>query len=232
MGREIFTPSSASDLKIVLSVLAVSLLAVALALLLPGGRPPDRVPKLPWKISVNADGYSSVFGVTLGKTSLAEAQQILGAKAKINLFVSPNGQYSVEGYFERLYLSGIKADLVVTVEILQPEAAAMFQRGLRVSQLGSGARKVKLTADDQFALLKTPISHITYLPATDLDAELIANLFGEPARKQPEETGVIHWLYPDKGLDIALNPNGKEVFQYVPPSQFEQLLVPFDQPGG
>ena len=214
--------------KIALILAATGIAAVAITLLLPSGRPPDEDPRLPWKITVQADGYSSVFGITLGKTTLAEAQRTLEMEAKINLFVSPTESYSVEGYFERLYLSGIKADMVVVMDISHSDAAMLFRRGLRVSKLGSGTRKISLAPEDRSAVLHLPIGHITYLPATDLDAELIKNLFGEPTHKQLETNGVTHWFYPDKGLDIALNPNGKEVFQYVSPSQFGTLLAPFN----
>ena len=49
--------------------------------------------------------------------------------------------------------------------------------------------------------------------------------FGEPA-EQIQATGVTHYLYPDKGLVVALHENSKEVIQYVHPARFEQLSQP------
>jgi len=43
-----------------------------------------------------------------------------------------------------------------------------------------------------------------------------------------EATGITHWLYPDRGLDIAVNPDGREVFQYVMPARFNELLEPLE----
>ena len=214
--------------KLVLLVTTASLLAVALALLLPGGRVPDEFPKLPWQISLDENGDSSVLGVTLGKTTLGEVQEAYGAEAKINLFASSEQEYAVEAYFERLFLSGIKADLIFALDLSQPEAEHMYQRGLRVSKLGSGARKVDLAPQDRQTLLGKPVSHITYLPAADLEPELLSNLFGEPSRRITAKTGITHWLYPEKGLDIALNPDGKEIFQYISPGRFSQLLAPLE----
>lgn len=217
--------------KLVIVIATMSLLAVAVAVFLPGGRAPDEFPKLPWKINLDQDGNSSVFGITLGQTTLGEAQAVFGAEAKINLFASSDQDYAVEAYFERLFLSGIKADLILTLDLPQQEADRIYQRGLRVSKLGSGARKVDLAPQDQRAMLDKPIGHITYLPAADLEPKLLSNLFGEPARRLPGKTGITHWLYPEKGLDIALNPDGKEVFQYVRPARFAQLLAPLNNRG-
>ena len=215
--------------KLVAFVATLSLLAIALAVFLPGGRNPDEFPKLPWKIHLDSEGNSRVLGVTLGRTTLAEAQEAFGAEAKINLFAPPDRHYAVEAYFERLFLSGIKADLVLTLDLPQQEAAQIYRRGLRVSKLSSGSRKVDLSPEDRLAMLQRPISHITYLPAADLEPELIGNLFGEPARRISGKTGATHWLYPEKGLDIAVNPDGQEVFQYVPPARFAQLVNPLEQ---
>ena len=48
--------------------------------------------------------------------------------------------------------------------------------------------------------------------------------YGEPAERITEsETGVVHWIYPESGLAIGLNPDGKELFQYVQPGQIDDL---------
>ena len=41
-----------------------------------------------------------------------------------------------------------------------------------------------------------------------------------------EEPGVVHWLYPVKGLDVVVREEGKEVLQYVAPREFERLARP------
>ena len=147
----------------------------------------------------------------------------------MNLFLSPQGEYAIEAYFQRLFLSGLRADLVLALDVEQQQAAEIFNRGLRISKLGSGAKKVDMTTSDQDMLAEAKISLITYLPATDLEEEIIRRHFGEPQQKISEtKSGIVHWLYPEKGLDIGVNPDGKEVFQYVRPSEFEELVKPLD----
>lgn len=213
------------DRKIILTLLAIILVVLAAAILLPGGRSVDTQPKLPWQIDVS-QGEVEVFGMHLGVTTLSEAQRLLGAEAEVTLFRSEAGQLAAEAYFQRASLSGLRADFILSMAVDQETSADMFERGLRISKLGSGTRKVELSAADRQQLLATPMSHITYIPATDLAPELIARQFGQPDEKISEADGIEHWLYPHKGLDIAINPEGKEVLQYLQPRNFDQATAP------
>jgi hypothetical protein len=215
------------DRKIGFGLLLITLVAIAVAILSPGGRTVDPNPKLPWMIEVDAQGESHVFGLTLGESTLADAREAFQEQGKMNLFLSPQGEYAIEAYFQRLFLSGLRADLVLALDVGQQQAAEIFDRGLRISKLGSGAKKVDMTTPDKDLLAEKKIALITYLPATDLEEEIIRRHFGEPQQKISEKkSGIVHWLYPEKGLDIGVNPDGKEVFQYVRPAEFEELVKP------
>lgn len=217
--------------KLILGILGATLIALAAAILLPGGRTVDKDPKLPWLITVEPSGALSVFGLTLGETTLDEVRDLFHEQGKINLFFSPEmDTYAIEVYFQRIFLSGLRADMVFTLDIDNSTASKMYERGLRISKISSGAKKIDLAAEDQDALKQAKISHITYIPAADLDDKLVASRFGEPSeRLQEQGTDITHWLYPDKGLDIAVNPDGKEIFQYITPKNFDQVIKPLGQ---
>ena len=204
------------------------MIAVALAILLPGGRTVDEHPRLPWLIQVDEKGDSTIFGLTLGRSSLAEAQEAFQEQGKTNLFVSPDQGFYFETYFKGLYLDGIRADMVFSLEVDEAIAPQLYDRGLRISRLGDGTRKVELAQPDLGLLGQARVVHITYIPGTNLEPDLIAARFGEPARQIVEDSGITHWLYPELGLDIAVNPDGKEIFQYVIPSRFSELLEPLE----
>ncbi|MCP3866730.1 MAG: hypothetical protein GY703_01250 [Gammaproteobacteria bacterium] len=214
--------------KIFLGILGATLLALALAVFLPGGRTVDQHPKLPWLIQIDPEGFPTIFGLTLEKSTLADAREIFQQKGKTNLFVSPDNELAFETYFEKLYLSGLRASMVLTLSVDDQTATRIYERGLRISQLGTGSKKVKLAEPDVEALGQAPVAHITYIPGSNLEPELIANRFGEPQRRIGEASGVTHWLYPDRGLDIAVNPDGKEVFQYISPANFHKLVQPLE----
>ncbi len=214
------------DRSTILAILGLTSIALIIAILAPGGKTPDPNPKLPWLIEIDPSGSSRVFGLTLGKSTLSHARSTLGSEGTANIFVSPNDKISLEAYFNRLYISGIKADMVLSLSLRPETLNAMYKRGIRISQLGGGSKKVTLAPEDMATVATAVIELITYLPAAKLDQELISNRFGKPHSVIREKSGIEHWLYPERGLDIALNPEGKEVFQYVNPARFNQVMEP------
>jgi len=222
------------DRKIVLYVLgAVALGFIGFMMMIPEERN-NGVVRLPWLVTVDPRGRTQVFGFRIGETTLADIRDALGEEGEINLFSHParEDRYFVEVYFDQIYLEGLRADFVITLDAGQEPLKAMYERGLRISQLGSGGKKVKLAPADIDALKQHPIRAITYLPWKSLDAEILKNRFGEPTRMLREDTGVTHWLYPAKGMDIGLDENGGVVIQYVNPAEFAAIMAPLLNPSG
>ena len=216
------------DRKIILYLLGAAVLGfIGIMMMMPQERD-DGVVRLPWLVSVDPDGRTQVFGFRIGVTTLADIRIAFGEEGKINLFSHPDRdeRFSVEAYFDQMYLNGLRADFVISIDSVQTELQAMYERGLRISQLASGGKKVKLKPEDIALLERNPIRAITYLPWKSLDEEILENRFGEPEQVVAEETGVVHWLYPAKGMDIGLDRDGGVVIQYVNPDDLDELLLP------
>ena len=181
---------------------------------------------LPWHIGhPNADTIE-VFGVTLGKTNTDEAEQHFKEAANPILFKSPSGQLVAEIFFEQVNLAGLKARIVLSIKAPDSELQAMFERGLRMNVTGSG-KEITLTPEDAAKLFEMPISSLTYLPLVRLQDAVFSKRFGPPQlRIREKKSGVVHWLYPQDGLDIALGGEEKPLLQYVPPADFAKLVDP------
>ncbi len=215
--------------KIFISVIVGSLFLLAIAILIPNQKKNIDETRLPWNISINPQNQTSVFGITLGETSLFDAQLALQEKGKISLFLTKDGEYTIEVFLDSIYLNGLKANIYLTLEVSQSQAKDMAARSSSVSRASNQTSKFNLSANDIDDLTKAPVRHITYIPRANLDAELIKKRFGIPDQKIIGANMTEHWLYADKGLDIALNPDGREVFQYVEPARFNQILDPLLQ---
>jgi len=218
------------DRKILLYLLGAMALSFVGIMMMPEERD-DSLVRLPWRVSVDSRGRTRVFGFTIGETPLADIRKVFGEDGKINLFSHEDrvDKYLVEAYFDQVYLNGLRGDFIITIDADQTELNTMYKRGLRISQLASGAKKVKLEPADVGQLLQHRIRAITYLPWKSLDSEILKNRFGEPEQILTEDTGVAHWLYPSKGMDIGLDKDGGVVIQYVNPARFENLIVPLKQ---
>lgn len=216
------------DRKIILYVLGTAVLGfIGIMMMMPEDRDDGEI-RLPWLVSADSQDRTRVLGFTIGETTLADIRKTLEEEGKINLFSNAEREdrFSVEAYFDQIYLNGLRADLVFSIDATQTELEAMYMRGLRISQLGGGGKKVKLTPADIALLERNPIRAITYLPWKSLDAEILEKRFGKPERILTEEEGVAHWLYPTKGMDIGLDTDGGVVIQYVNPGDLEKLLLP------
>lgn len=217
------------DRKITLYVLGAAALGfIGIMMMMPEDRD-DGVMRLPWLVSTDDHGRTRAFGFTIGETTLGNVRTVFAEDGKINLFshADRDERFSVDAYFDHMYLNGLRADFVITLDVGQQDLAAMYERGLRISELGSGGKKIKIAPEDIEVLTQRPIRVITYLPWKSLDAEILEKRFGKPEQMLVEkETSVTHWLYADKGMDIGLDKDGGVVIQYVNPDEFEELIAP------
>ena len=190
------------------------------------GDKPVEKSDLPWHIGHPTADTIRIFGITLGQSNTDEAQQHFREAAKPILFKSPGGQLVVEVFFEEVNLAGLKARVVLTVAAPEGELPGMFERGLRMNATSSG-KEITLTPEDIARVFTMPVSSLTYMPLVRLDDAVFAKRFGQPLmRIRERKSGVMHWLYPQQGLDIALGGAEKPLLQYVSPVNFDKLVQP------
>jgi len=191
----------------------------------PGDKPGDQN-DLPWRIEHPAPDTTRIFGLTLGASSAGEAEQRFHEEGKPSLFKSPDGQLVAEMFFEQVTLAGLKSRIVINIAVPAAELQTMYERGLRISGTG-GSKKITPATDDVARLRALPIGSLTYMPSVRLEEEIFSKRFGQPSQRVREkESGAVHWLYPQDGLDITLGGEEKPVLQYVPPKDFDKLLQP------
>ena len=213
--------------RLLLRVVMVAVLLTGLLLLV---LPPERDDEgrralLPWSVAPDGQGGSTAFGLALGQSSLADAERTLG-EAALTLFRQPDGRFALEAFLDDVRPAGLKADFVLALDLPQATLMGMYERGLRIARGTEGVSRIDLDPADLPAVRAAPITSIAYLPAVNLDPEVVEKRFGTPGSRVTEAPGVVHWLYPEKGLDVVVREDGKEVLQYVAPRNFERLAMP------
>jgi len=210
--------------KLYLGICLLSILIFAGLLFIPGKS--DEKFGLPWQIEHPSPGTTRIFGLTLGVSSTSDAEQQFHEEAKASLFKSPSGTLVAEMFFEQVTLAGLKSRIVVTIAVPEAELQAMYERGLRISGTGSG-KKITLASEDAAKVRSMPIASLTYIPSVSLEEDIFSKRFGTPSQRiREKKSGTIHWLYPHSGLDIALGGKERPVLQYVPPKDFDNLVMP------
>jgi hypothetical protein len=193
--------------------------------------PPLASDELPWRIIPDEQGNSKVFGLTLGAATLADALQRFGDAPELAVLIAantPQGKEAQdatrEAYYSQINLGFLQGRLILTLATTPETLALLLARASKGEYLGNGSRKFTLAPEDVGRALRLPLAALTLIPNANLDAEVIAARFGEPAIILPMGDTLRHYLYPDQGLDIVLDAKGKEVLQYVPPRDFARRV--------
>lgn len=219
-------------LRIIVALLAIA--AAAYVWLSPdaGGPTPSVTHGLPWQIETLADGGSRVFGLELGKSTLDEARARFGDGMKIGIVAARGEAGALEAYYDSV-MAGVILGRMILVADLDPQTlAAMRERSIDRSHMNETTFRYVLAQDDLSAALRAPIAAITFIPAADLDLEMVLKRFGAPQERLRVNEHIEHFLYPAVGLDLVIDTEGKEVLQYVAPRAFDaRLREPLRQAG-
>lgn len=187
---------------------------------------------LPWQIEVRPGGSSQVMGLTLSTgpdaSTLADVRRLFGVDAQIAVIAAPGEAGSLEAFVDPAQIGFISGKLVVTARLDAATLQGLRERAIKSDFMESATRKYTLAPADEALALKAPIASLSFIPQAGLDASAILARFGQPARRVHSNGHLEHFLYPDKGLDVVLDTEGKELLQYVPPSAFERLSAPLE----
>lgn len=207
-----------------------ALLAVLLAVypFLDSSEKTETLTGLPWQIEVLADGSTRVFGLHIGASRLADAIEKLGSDMDLAIIVATDKDEvgNLEMYYGHYRAGLLSGKLVLQTDISEQDIKRWRESAPTSEYMASGlAKKYLLSPDDLTAVLDETIIALTFIPAVNLDEDVILARFGEPAERI-QRAGVVHFLYPKKGLDLALHEDSKEVLQYVKPDAFQKLVEP------
>ncbi|MCV6606495.1 MAG: hypothetical protein OIF34_14425 [Porticoccaceae bacterium] len=182
----------------------------------------------PWDITVHDDGSTSVFGIQLGKTRFVDAASKLGWDREVAVLIGNDDIASLEMYYGRFRSGALTGKLVIAADASPQLATQLAEQAVDSEYLGTGSRRFDIElsqlGDNQNVAVKT----LSFIPTINLDAKIIEGRFGKATEIIKVEESR-HFLYPDKGLDIALNPDGKETLQYIAPRHFHLLRQPLLQ---
>ena len=214
--------------------LTVAIIVAALAVLLGpvvwqfATYKPQSVPSsgLPWQIETLPGGEAQVFGLTLGRSTLADARARFGTEMQLAVIAEPGEDGNVEGYYESVTAGFVAGKLIVTAELSPELIAGMRERAPKTQYMQSTTRRATLAPADEAAALAAPIRGLAFIPGAQLDEAVILERFGQPAERIRVNAHQEHLLYPGKGLDLVLDSKGRELLQYVAPARFDALRTP------
>ena len=181
---------------------------------------------LPWQIEIMPDGSTQVFGLHIGVSRLSDAYSMLGSDMELAIVAASDELGNLEMYYGHYQAGLLSGKLVLQTSASEQKLKTWRDNAAKFEYMASGlAKKYTLSDDDVSQVLDEVITGLTFIPAVNLDEEVILARFGEPDERIQLDA-VTHFLYSLKGLDVALHKDSKEVIQYVSPADFGQLIKP------
>lgn len=192
--------------------------------------PPAAQAKEPWRIDVGANGTSRVMGLQPGTDTLGSLQGRLG-EAMHPAIVARSGEAGALEALVDPFSAGFVAGRLVLAFDAPADALERWRKGAaKADVMDTGVRRYTLSADSALEAASVRLAGATFVPALSLSADDVTQRFGAPAAVQAGGEGLQTWLYPDRGLAIALQPGRKVVLHYVAPTDFERRLRPVMAP--
>jgi hypothetical protein len=218
-------------MKTILAILLLVVVVVLAPMFLPDSLKPSTgsTPTgLPWEIRTTPDGGSVVFGLEIGRSTLGDAAARFGPDVDVAIVATPDEVGTLEAFIASAQLGFVTGKLILTADLPTETIAAMRERAAHAEYMDGTTRKARLTKADLPTAMAAPLLAIGLIPSVNLDEQMVLSRFGAPAERVRSSDHTEHLLYPDKGLDVVLDSNGKELLQYVAPRAFARLRAPLE----
>ena len=216
-------------MKFALYLIAFVIAALVIPFFIPSGGKTEGVDpnsNLPWQITPDGQGGSTVFGLKPGVSTLGEVRQRFGSEMEVAIVAEPEEIGTLEGYYASVSLGFVMAKMVITVDATNELISSMRERALKAKHMESTTRKITLSADDLAAAALLPVKAISVIPTVNIDEATVIQRFGQPGERVVVSEKRVHLLYPQYGLDVVVDGDGKELLQYVAPRNFASLREP------
>ena len=213
-------------MKLFFALFSIAVIALAVFPFLNQSEKSQSVSGLPWQIDTMPDGSTQVFGLHIGSSTLSDAVDVFGGDVEVAIIAATDEPGNLEMYYGHYRAGLLSGKLVLETHVDQQKIKQWRDNAIMSEYMASGrAKKYILSPEDLTQVLNEAVVGLTFIPVVNLDDDVIIARFGEPSEKIVA-TDVTHYLYPSKGLVIALHESAKEVIQYVHPRAFERLSHP------
>ncbi|MEW5755571.1 MAG: hypothetical protein AB1810_04650 [Pseudomonadota bacterium] len=177
-----------------------------------------------WNLKVDESGRLEVLGITLGLTTLQQAEAILRSRSQRAIFAQAKAETpqppDIEAFFPSM---PDNSKLVLSLAASQEQLETIAAKARDPIAFPSGSVKLEI-ADQHMPLVDAMvIDMLTSIPRIRIKPADIEAQFGKPVKLHMQDD-VLHYLYPQFGLDVILDKSGEALLQFVNPGEFHRVL--------
>jgi hypothetical protein len=150
-------------------------------------------------------GRLHVLGITLGASTLREAEVALQSRSDIALYIYPLGHpkagQKLEAYFPAI---ADHTQVILRLDATPAQLHQIERRATLPHLYPNAVARSNLASEDYQLAYQLPVTELTLIPSTKLNTETLNARFGTPARvDHPEENKTLLY-YPESGLVATL----------------------------
>lgn len=179
---------------------------------------------LPWQTQAGPDGTLQVFGLVLGRDTLADAQARIGDGLQVALVARLGEVGALEALADPFSAGFVSGRLVLALGAPDETLARWRAQVAKSEPMDGGVRRFELHGADRDEARRAPVVGLSFVPAVRLGEADLRQRFGAPAAVLGQPDGSQVLLYPERGLAATVAAGSRGVLQYVAPRDFEARL--------
>jgi len=174
---------------------------------------------------IDAQGQLHVLGVTLGKTTLKQAEFILKSKSDVALYIYPQGDPKAGRKLEAFFPAIADHTKVILLMKLPAKQLDQIESRATIPHLyPNQVARMNLDVHDRSDLNDAVVHELTLIPNLTLTAKNIQDRFGKPDALQTMEDHDLY-LYDKLGLQVYLDKDESARLHF-----FNPIMTPMTTP--
>jgi len=167
---------------------------------------------------VDVSGKLHVLGLTIGETTLRQAETILKSRSDIALYIYPQ-QHPRAGMRLEAFFPAIADHSKVILQLdADPTLLRELETRATVPHLyPNEVARMNLAASDQHTVRIQVVKSLTLIPSIALDEDTLNARFGTPGDVTQLENGGVAINYPDVGLHVSTDAEGSARLRFANP---------------
>lgn len=171
---------------------------------------------LPWQVEKTHDSIR-VFSIEIAHSSLRDVVNALGDDYQLAVMKRPKEAGVLEMYYTSFKTGPLAGKLILVAKLERAVVDDLIARSAKTSVLETGARKSTLTTVQAKDVMSATVIAITFAPIARLDHDLVLSRFGKPQRVEKIDEFISHYHYPESGMTVIINLEGKDFVEYSQP---------------
>lgn len=171
---------------------------------------------------VDEAGHLHVLGLTLGQSTVRDAELALRSRADAAIFMYPTTSTETQKRFRLVleaYFPSIAdhSKVLLKLDIDNKKLEGVRQRSTSPRMYPNGVARRNLANEDILLVQTLKINTLTLIPSVKLDADVLHAQFGQPKSTQQLDENTMVYNFPELGLIATLKQNDKDKLVFSSP---------------